>query len=206
MNNFWDKFYQRPLDDIPWQNTQADWFKQLVDEKKIKGESALDVGCGTGIKSVYLAKNSFTEVIGVDISKKAIEYANGNVDKEMLAGKCKFINANVVNWGFIDLDKKFDFILDWAMIHCLDPIEYKKYAKGVSKHLKKGGLFLVRAFSSDKDEKYFSAKADGADSKVYIFHKQDLLDIFSELELIDENISKPKTKDHFYFIELLFKK
>lgn len=37
-NNYWDQFYQRPLENIPWQTTQADWFKQLIDQREIAGE------------------------------------------------------------------------------------------------------------------------------------------------------------------------
>ena len=64
MNTFWDKYYQKPLDEIPWQNTQADWFKELVDGGEISDNSALDLGCGTGKKSIYLAqKGGFKKVL-----------------------------------------------------------------------------------------------------------------------------------------------
>ncbi len=51
----WEKFYERPLEQIPWQTVQSDWFKQLVDNNKIKGKTALDLGCGTGIKFTWLS-------------------------------------------------------------------------------------------------------------------------------------------------------
>ncbi len=54
--NFWDDIYENtPLTDIPWQLTQADWFGELLDEGVLTGETALDLGCGTGIKSIRLA-------------------------------------------------------------------------------------------------------------------------------------------------------
>ena len=53
---FWKRFYELPLDKIPWNRTQMDWFKELVDYGKISGTSAIDLGCGVGMKSIYLAK------------------------------------------------------------------------------------------------------------------------------------------------------
>ncbi|MFA5926580.1 MAG: hypothetical protein WCT32_02175 [Patescibacteria group bacterium] len=53
------KYYSTvPLDQIPWQRTQADWSRHLVDGGTIKGKTALDLGCGTGKKSIYLAESN----------------------------------------------------------------------------------------------------------------------------------------------------
>ena len=51
--NKWEQYYKKtPLNEIPWQKTQADYFIKAVD--KIKSGTALDLGCGTGMKSIYL--------------------------------------------------------------------------------------------------------------------------------------------------------
>src|SRR4030043_1814115 len=112
-SKYWDKFYEKPLEEIPWQNVQADWFKELVDNKTIKGSSSLDLGCGTGQKSIYLAKyGGFSEVTGVDISERAIEIANQNAKEA--AVRCKFVCDDVTKWSFVKAGNTFDFILDWA--------------------------------------------------------------------------------------------
>ncbi|NWG11350.1 class I SAM-dependent methyltransferase [Candidatus Bathyarchaeota archaeon] len=46
----------------------------LVEKGVIKKGKALDICCGAGTNTVYLAKKGF-EVTGIDISSKAIEYA-----------------------------------------------------------------------------------------------------------------------------------
>jgi len=51
MSNYWENYYStKPLDEIPWQRTQADWFKHTVDSGVVKGKTALDLGCGVGMK------------------------------------------------------------------------------------------------------------------------------------------------------------
>ena len=53
----WEKYYtETPLNKIPWQKTQADYFTKVIKTGKVKAGSALDLGCGTGMKSIYLAK------------------------------------------------------------------------------------------------------------------------------------------------------
>lgn len=69
MDTFWDEYYQKPLDEIPWQNAPADWFKELVNNGTITGSQALDLGCGTGKKSVYLAKHAGSKKLWVLISQ-----------------------------------------------------------------------------------------------------------------------------------------
>lgn len=122
MNTFWDKYYQKSLNEIPWQNTQADWFKDLVDRDEISGNSALDLGCGTGNKSIYLAlKGGFKKVHGVDISEQAIEYAKANAQDSNVEIICTFSCHDLKDWSFLSKDEAFDFILDWAT-NCQVPL------------------------------------------------------------------------------------
>ena len=77
MNTYgiWEKYYREtPLEKIPWQKTQADYFTKLIDSNRIKPGAALDLGCGTGMKSIYLAQKGF-KVTGIDISETAIKIA-----------------------------------------------------------------------------------------------------------------------------------
>ncbi|PJE75534.1 hypothetical protein COV04_04495 [Candidatus Uhrbacteria bacterium CG10_big_fil_rev_8_21_14_0_10_48_11] len=87
--DFWDEFYNQPLEHIPWQGTQADWFQELVDKEVLVGKSAIDVGCGTGAKTRYLARHGSHEVLGFDISPKAIALAKKATETK-LSG-CAFV-------------------------------------------------------------------------------------------------------------------
>ena len=207
MKQFWNKFYQRPLEKIPWQNTQADWFKELIDNKTITGKTALDLGCGTGKKSIYLAQSGrFQNVVGVDISTQAIEYAKTNARKAKVVDRCSFICHDLSKWTFLTKNQIFDFILDWAAIHCIPQSQLKCYSQNITKHCRSGGLLLVRSFFSPSGEKYFYEESDGIKSKIYLYKRKDLQNLFSEFHILSSNISKPKTKPQYQFIELLFQK
>jgi len=211
MNTFWDKYYQKPLNEIPWQNTQADWFKELIDRGEISGTSALDLGCGTGKKSIYLALNGgFKNVLGVDISEQAVEYAKTNALDKKVEKICSFVCHDLNDWSFISKDEIFDFILDWAAIHCFTRDEVKKYADNITRHCKSGGKFLVRSFASrNSEQKEFSDEVGGIKSKVSLFNEEELRKFFPQFRILSQNTSQPsklKANSGYYFIELLMQK
>ena len=73
----------------PWDAGQPDFnLIETVTKNPILSCKALDVGCGTGDNSIWLAQNGF-QVIGTDISDIAIEKAK---EKAFKAGvTCDFI-------------------------------------------------------------------------------------------------------------------
>jgi len=211
MNTFWDKYYQKPLEEIPWQNTQADWFKELVDTGTFSGDSALDLGCGTGKKSIYLAQHAgFKKVVGVDISEQAIKYAKSNAQDNKVENICTFISHDLNDWSFLANDETFDFILDWAAIHCFTMDKIEAYANNIDRCCKKGGKFLVRSFASNNsDNKYFEEEVEGIKSKISLLTEEDLNRFFPRFRTLSRNISQPsksKTDAGLYFIELLMQK
>jgi 2-polyprenyl-3-methyl-5-hydroxy-6-metoxy-1,4-benzoquinol methylase len=207
-SKYWDKFYEKPLEEIPWQNVQADWFKELVDNKTIKGSSSLDLGCGTGQKSIYLAKyGNFSEVIGVDISEKAIEIAWQNAKKE--AVQCQFICADATEWSFIDGNKTFDLILDWANLHGIPADRQSEYIKGINQHSRKGTLLLIRTFSSQDEElEYFDLVRNGEAFRHYVFTKERLARLFSNFNILMTTRSdlERSPKEGIFMLEALLVK
>lgn len=211
MSTFWDRYYQKPLDEIPWQNTQADWFKGLVDRGDIAGNSALDLGCGTGKKTIYLAQHAgFKKVVGVDISEQAINYARSNAQDNKVENICTFICRDLKDWSFLSKDETFDFILDWAAIHCFARDEVENYANNIANHCKSGGKFLVRSFASNNpEEKEFNEDLGVIKSKISLFSEEELSGFFPRFCILSKNTSqpsKPKAGAGYYFIELLMQR
>jgi len=105
-----------------------------------KGKVVLDVGCGTGILSMFAAKAGASKVIGVDMSgivesaKKIIE-VNGLSDKiEIIRGKVEEITLPV---------EKVDIIISEWMGYCLfyeSMLDTVLYAR--DKWLNPGGLMF----------------------------------------------------------------
>lgn len=123
----------------------------LIDNGEIKPCKAIDIGCGEGFYSIYLAKKGF-EVMGVDISEKAISLAKQNAIKHGV--KVKFIPIDVLNLDKIN--NKFDFALEWALMHHIIPKQREKYVKNVKNILNKGGKYLSVCFNNQNPD--FGAK------------------------------------------------
>lgn len=183
--NDWEKYYKNiPLNKIPWQLTESSYFTKLINKNKIKPCFALDLGCGIGAKSIYLAKKGF-DVIGVDISKTAIRYAKENAKKAKV--KINFITADATDLSFLR-DKKFDFILDWANLHGIPKSKRKKYISEITKHTKKGSLLLLRCFAKDNIKKESVNRPMG---KIFLFSKSEIEMLYKNFKIIETNKSRP---------------
>lgn len=186
--NTWEKFYQKtPLEKIPWQKTQADYFLKLLRAKKLGQGKALDLGCGTGIKSIALAKKGF-EVTGIDISKTAIKHAKENAKKEKL--EINFIVEDATDLSFLG-NERFDFVLDWANLHGIEEEKRNKYIREVAKYTKKGGKLLLRCFSkhgvSGMELGFLTPMGI-----VYLFSKEEIKELYGKyFKILETNRSKP---------------
>jgi 2-polyprenyl-3-methyl-5-hydroxy-6-metoxy-1,4-benzoquinol methylase len=176
-NNVWDNVYKdTPLEEIPWRSESAPWLYQFIEDKTIPVGTVLDLGCGTGEKSIYLAKEGFN-VVGVDISKTAIKHAREFADKAGV--KVEFYNKDATNLSFLK-DKTFDFVLDFANLHGIAKEKQPRYVQEIAKHLKPKGLFFLRCFSKrtpNRDGDYFVGEEVG-DWKIWYFSKEDIISLF----------------------------
>jgi len=142
---WWDKFYSDREKSIPF-------FKNIPDESLISyctsniltKEKALDIGCGNGRNSIYLAKQGF-DVIGIDISNQSIswtkELSTDYTDK--LIFKCQSL------FEFEAEPESFDFINDSGCFHHIKPHRRSQYFESVLKYLKDDGYFLMTCFNLD---------------------------------------------------------
>lgn len=154
---------------------------ELIEKGKIKPCKCLDSGCGEGFYSIYLASKGF-EVTGVDLSENAIKYAKENAEK---AG----VKVNFIAMDISDLDKlnkKFDFIFEWALLHHIMPEKREKYVENISKLLNKDGKYLSVCFN-EQDPKFGKGKKlriipKGAraamGTKLYFSSLQELKELF----------------------------
>jgi 2-polyprenyl-3-methyl-5-hydroxy-6-metoxy-1,4-benzoquinol methylase len=186
--NKWEEFYNKmPLDKIPWQKTQYDFLSKIIESGKVKPGLALDLGCGTGMKSIYLAKKGF-KVTGVDISETAVKYARENKEKESV--EVNFFVGDVLDLSFLK-DKKYDFILDWACFHCIPKKERGNYLLEILKHSKINTKLLLRCFAKTENKK--EVIKDSV-SDVYLSSEEDIRSLFkNNFVILEVNKSKPNS-------------
>jgi SAM-dependent methyltransferase len=102
---------------------------------------ALDLGCGTGTNSIYLAQQGFT-VVGVDFSGKAIELARRKARQAGVA--VDFHTGDVTRLDF--LNEPFEAVLDVGCFHGLDAVGRARYAAHLARLTRPGSTFLLWAF------------------------------------------------------------
>ncbi len=103
----------------------------------VEGAQVLDLGCGTGRNSRYLALKG-AQVLGLDFSARSIEIAS-----RMSTGS----NPRYRNHSLFELDYSaaYDVVISWAAITmaCKNKNELLAVLKGVRKALKPGGSMLI---------------------------------------------------------------
>jgi SAM-dependent methyltransferase len=102
---------------------------------------ALDLGCGTGTNSLYLARHGW-QVVGVDFAARAIRIARR---KARQAGvTADFYVADVTRLDF--LQPPFDLALDIGCFHSLTADARGRYLDGLRRLLRPGARWMLYAF------------------------------------------------------------
>ncbi len=142
----WNERYKTGIP--PWDtNTPDDHLVQLIGTKTIPPGKALEVGCGTGTNSIWLAQQGFT-VLGVDIAQVAIDLANQKKNDDSLS--CEFAVLDFIHDD--SLPQSFDFVFDRGCFHSFDEENDRiLFAKNVSKVLNTDGIWLSLVGSTEGD-------------------------------------------------------
>lgn len=78
----------------------------------------LDIGCGTGMPTLELAKLSNGEITGIDIDQNALDKLNLLIKQQGLLSRIKVYNRSVYDTKFED--NTFDIIWEEGVIHLVD--------------------------------------------------------------------------------------
>ena len=109
-----------------------------LEEYGIKGGYALDLCCGNGRISIYLAKKGF-RVVGVDFSQDFLEDARKQAEAYGVSDRCSFVKGDVRSLASVleGYEKGFDFVVNaWTSIGYTsipDDESIFRQARGMSK-------------------------------------------------------------------------
>lgn len=141
-------------------------------ENKDKG-SMLDLGCGPGQTTCFLASVGIQNILGVDLSAGMVKKA-----KE-LNPNLQFEAADMLGLPF-DNDRFGSVVAFYAIVH-FDTRELKKALSEIYRVLKPGGQFLFSFHIGEgavhRDE-FFGAKVD---IDFYFFKTEDVLELLKDI-------------------------
>jgi SAM-dependent methyltransferase len=142
-NEWWDKFYSDKERPVPFfKNIPDESLISYFDRGLLKQGKALDIGCGKGRNSVYLAKRGF-DVDGVDFSKTSIEMGKQIAKEQSL--EVNFLCQSI--FDFEGKPESYDFIYDSGCLHHIKPHRRNQYLKTILKCLKPDGYFGMICFN-----------------------------------------------------------
>lgn len=186
--NVWDKEYRNPKLVTGKDEPQADtlrFLKFLKKEQKYKVEdcAVLDLGCGTGRNSNYLAEMG-NNVIGIEISKTAL-----NLAKTRAKDMGLFVDYRLGDIGekYEIKDDSIDIILDVTSSNSLDEKGREIYLSEIYRVLKTGGYIFVRALAKDgnKNVKNLLKASPGREYDTYVIKEIGLTErVFSKDDFV----------------------
>ena len=128
------------FEDLPWHVTEPPALLVKALGQRQGGGSALDVGCGAGTFSLFMAKSGFA-VTGVDYMPQAVAMlSNRAVDADL---NIEAVQADIGKW---EAPKQFDVVLDVGCLHTPGTIEPELYKQQLLKWLAPGGDFVLLHF------------------------------------------------------------
>lgn len=101
-----------------------------------KDSKVLDLACGKGTSSIYLAKKYGCQVIGLDIAEDLIDFGKRLAQKNGVQDKVSFVVGDALSIPFSD--NEFDAVVSQAMLVLIK--EQKKVITEAVRVTKKGGF------------------------------------------------------------------
>ena len=155
-NNFFSKWLDKTLtySSAVYENendsleiAQKNKYQKLIDLLNVKdGNKVLEIGCGWGGFSEYLAKNYNVSIDCITISKKQFEFTKKRISDAGLDNK-----VNVMFLDYRDLQNKYDKIVSIEMIEAVGENYLGKYFETIKKSLNKDGSAALQGITIRDD-------------------------------------------------------
>jgi cyclopropane fatty-acyl-phospholipid synthase-like methyltransferase len=116
---------------VPWDgHPLAKSLQELIEgDGALAPGTALDLGCGTGDNSIYLAKHGW-KVTGVDFVAKAVDKARAKAEADKVA--VSFTRADVTRLSSEGVGSDFGLIVDNGCLHGMSPEDRDAYVREVT--------------------------------------------------------------------------
>lgn len=105
---------------------------------KLEKPCILDIGCGSGVPTIELAKLSNGEIVGIDINQSFLDELNRKIEEEGFSNRMKAMKCSLFEIDFPD--ESFDIIWAEGSIHI---IGFEKGLREWNRLLKTDGFLVV---------------------------------------------------------------
>jgi len=122
--------------DLPWAHNTPTLFLAEICCHKPPGK-ALDIGCGAGTDSVFLAQQGW-DVTSLDFMPKALEFTQQRAAEAGVT--VTPVEADITDW---EPPQQYDLVLDHGLLHNMDPVRFPGYRECLLKALTDDGDFLL---------------------------------------------------------------
>lgn len=151
MSIFWDLMYL--FKKTPWDTgITPPEIVAVIEGGRVKPGRAFDLGCGTGTNAIYLAQRGF-DVIGLDVSRRAIGLARRKARSSNVANKVRFERGDVTLMRRWAISNSIDFAFDIGCFHNLEVEARQRYVSGLTAVLKPGAIYMLYAFEPQADRR-----------------------------------------------------
>jgi SAM-dependent methyltransferase len=151
MKLFWRVAYRvgfHPWEDLADHPPFAEKLSELLDREESGREPpyglALDLGCGSGIWGVHLAKRGW-QVVGVDIAGKAVQRARERAREARV--DARFVQADVSKLRTAGVGSGFRLLLDTGTFHALTRTQREAMGQEVSVIAARDATVLLDVFA-----------------------------------------------------------
>jgi ubiquinone/menaquinone biosynthesis C-methylase UbiE len=132
-----------PWDGHPLAQSLRDLIEGSSDRSALTAGSALEVGCGTGDCSIYLAQHGW-KVTGVDFVAKALDKARAKAVAADVS--VNFVQADVTHLSQAGIGADFQLIVDNGCLHNMSDGDRDAYVREVSAVAASDARLLIVAF------------------------------------------------------------
>jgi len=115
---------------------------------KLNNPKILDIGCGSGISTLEIAKLSHGEVLGIDIDQPALDKFSSKIIEAELIDQVQVRNCSLFHMDF--KDGTFDIILSEGSIYA---IGFERGLREWRRFLKPGGFMVIHDEQGNVKEK-----------------------------------------------------
>jgi ubiquinone/menaquinone biosynthesis C-methylase UbiE len=161
---------------------------------KLDRPRILDIGCGSGVPTMELARLGQGEVIGIDIDQSALDKLTGKIRAAALSDRVRAVNCSILDMIFPD--ESFDIVWSEGSIFV---IGFQKGIREWKRFLKRGGFMVIHDEKGDVAQKLQQISQSGYKLLGYFILSEETwrTEYFAHLEkLIAESQTSPADGPH----------